>query len=110
MKTKMTFKTSYRVTFGSTRTHIGWVNSGVDLDLGKLVKGVTADNSSSVEALLLGTIENIDAANPVTSFHIVGAEENGNTPFLGYLETTQLAKAETLLKLWPQMQFSAVVK
>ena len=110
MKKKMTFKRSYRVTIGKNKQHIGWINSGEALDLAKLVKGVSADHSDSVGDLLTGEIEEIDNEAPLSSFHLVGAEVKGTPTFLGYLETTKPALADTLVRLWPQMQFAEVVK
>ena len=111
MKKKMSYKTSYRVTFGPAKQHVGWINSDADVDLSKLVKGVSADHSDAMSDLLLGDIEAIDVDAPVKSFHIVGKATAQNPgEFLGYLDTVKPARAETILKLWDQMSFAPVVK
>ena len=111
MKKKLAYRTSFRVTFGDTKQHIGWINTDETIDLSKQVKGVSADNSDAVEDLLTGVIDSIDTLTPIKKFHLVAKTTGDKTPdFLGYFETTKPANADTLLALWPHMHFSQVIK
>jgi len=103
MQNSLVFKTSYRVTFGVKKVHIGWINTDPSVEL-STVSVITEDFSKHAEDLLLGSIDGFDDAD-CDAFHI--ASDEG---FLGYMTTKSTSSPEVLSKIWPQLDFAVVVK